>query len=263
MKLFDTHAHLNFPDYELDYREVWERAKGAGLVGLVNVGTDLATSKRAIEQAHELDAWASVGIHPHDTGQFAQDNDWKRLIEAMIHDERVVAIGEVGFDYFRQGFDSDQQEHLLEYFLALAEKYNKPVIFHCRPSDGSTDAYEDLLAVIGGHRGIMGVVHAYGGDRATAQAILDKGLYLSFTAQATYPKNQELYAALFKIVPLDRVMLETDCPFLSPEGLRGQRNEPRHVDAVAIAIGRLTSIDPAIVARQTTQNALQFFSIRP
>src|SRR3972149_3605421 len=158
MELFDTHAHLNFPDYENDYQEVWGRAKKAGLIGLINVGTDLATSKRGIEQAHELGLpgqglWASVGIHPHDAGQFAQGDDWKRSIEAMLEDEKVVAIGEVGFDYYRQGFDSDQQEQVAEYFLGLAGKTGQPVLFHCRPSGNSIDAYEDLLSVIGSRKG--------------------------------------------------------------------------------------------------------------
>jgi len=253
MKLFDTHVHLNFPDYESDYREVWERARAAGLVGLINVGTDLATSKRGIEIAHELDLYASVGIHPNDAKQFSGD-DWRRSIEEMVKDEKVVAIGETGLDFYRQFSTPEDQENILDYFLELAEQVNKPILFHCR------EAYPELLKVIRG-KNVRGVVHAFGGDEKIAKKFLDLGLYLSFTAQVTYPKNEPLFSRLLPSVPWDRMFLETDCPFLPPEGLRGERNEPRHVDAVAQSIAKFTGKSAEEVAEKTTQNALRLFKI--
>jgi len=254
MQVFDTHAHLNFPDYEQDWREVWERAKQAGLVGAIIVGTDLATSKRGIELAHELGVWASVGIHPNDAKQFAGE-DWKRSIEEMVKDERVVAIGETGFDFYRQFTSRDEQLPLLEYFLDLAEREEKPALFHCR------EAYDDLSDVIKERKNVRAVIHAFGGDRDVAQKFLDRGLYLSFTAQVTYPKNQEAYASLLKSIPLDRILLETDCPFLPPEGLRGQRNEPRHVDVIAERIAQLVEKPEEEVANETTANAFRLFNL--
>jgi TatD DNase family protein len=262
MRLFDTHAHLNFPDFEQDYREVWARAKGANLVGLINVGTDLATSRRGTEQAQELGFFASVGIHPHDVSQYAQSDDWKQAVEDMVKDERVVAIGEVGFDFFRRQDEADAQEAVLQYFLDLSYRANKPVIFHCRPSSSTEDAYEDLLAVIGSKTDLRGVIHAFGGSQTVAKQFLDRGLSLSFTAQITYPKNQDFYGKLLPSIPLDRILLETDCPFLPPEGLRGQRNEPRHVDVVARAIALMTERSAEEVAKKTTDNARQLFELQ-
>lgn len=255
MKLFDTHAHLNFPDYDSDYKDVWERAKKEGLVGLINVGIDLATSKRGVELSHELGLFAAVGIHPNNATQFAGSEDWKRLVEEMVKDAKVVAIGETGFDFYRQFTEKDAQQLLLDYFLDLAERTDKAVLFHCR------DAYAELLTLLKKRKRIRGVIHAFGGDWETAKKFLDLGLYLSFTAQVTYSKNQEFYSQLISTLPLDRILLETDCPFLSPEGLRGQRNEPRHVDIVAETIAKFVGKSPEEVAEKTTENAVSLFDL--
>lgn len=258
MRLFDTHAHLNFPDYDQDYGEVWEQARKAGLVSLINVGTDLATSKRGIEIAHELDLYASVGIHPNEAKQHAASTEWQGEFERMAKDDRVIAIGETGFDFYRQFAEKAEQRILLDYFLDLAERVGKPVLFHCREAD------EELLRVLKGrkgNKGIRGVIHAFSGDEKVAEKFLDLGLYLSFTAQVTYPKNLPLFSRLLPSIPPDRFLVETDCPFLPPEGLRGQRNEPRHVDAVAQTLARFIGQRSEEVAEKTTENAVRLFNI--
>jgi TatD DNase family protein len=251
----DTHAHLNFPDFERDYREIFDRAKEKDVIKIINVGTDLTTSKRAIELSGLLPgAFPTVGLHPHDAKQWGGKEIMEEF-DALARDKQVIAIGEVGLDFYRPNYDKEQQVAVFSAFLDIAEAAEKPIIIHCR------SAYEDLLGFLKERKGLGAVVHAFEGDPETAKQFLDLGLYLSFACNVTYPKNYSRYSSLLPSIPLDRLLLETDCPFLPPEGERGNRNEPKNVIYVAETIGEILKKDPEEIGEITTRNARQLFSI--
>lgn len=255
----DTHAHLNFPDFEGDYAEVFDRAKEKDVTKVINVGTDLGTSCRAIELADELPGtFPTVGLHPTDAGKFPGHTELMREFKALARDKRVVAVGEVGLDFYHENYDKEKQVAVFSAFLDIAESTGKPVIIHCR------SAYEELIGAMKdwkGSRGVGGVVHAFQGDLSTAKQLLDLGFHLSFSCNVTYPKNYSHYSSLLPSIPLDRLLLETDCPFLPPEGERGGRNEPKNVVRVAETLGEILKKDPEEIGEMTSRNAEQLFSL--
>lgn len=255
----DTHAHLNFPDFDRDYEQVFARAKTKGVTKIINVGTDLAISKRAIELAEELTgAFSTVGLHPSDAEGWEGDMEFMRAFEQLARDKRVVAVGEVGLDFYHENYDKEKQVAVFSAFLDIAESTGKPVIIHCR------SAYEELIGAMKdwkGSRGVGGVVHAFQGDLSTAKQLLDLGFHLSFSCNVTYPKNYSHYSSLLPSIPLDRLLLETDCPFLPPEGERGGRNEPKNVVRVAETLGEILKKDPEEIGEMTSRNAEQLFSL--
>ena len=247
--LFDTHAHLHFPEFAGDLDAVLERARVAGVRRILTIGTDVPTSRAAAALAvREPDVWAAVGIHPHE----AADADEAALaeIERLASGPRVVAIGETGLDFFRNLAPREAQERALRSQLALARRTRKPVLIHCR------DAHEETLSILGAadvseHGGIM---HCFSGDVGIARRCLDLGLLLSLAGPVTYPKPGAL-PEVAKFVPADRLVVETDCPFLPPQPYRGKRNEPAYLAITAARVAELRGEPLADLAARMSENA--------
>ena len=259
MRAIDTHAHLDFPDFDLDRAELIVRLEREE-IGVINIATDLESSQKAVvlAQSNPL-IWATTGLHPTDvtaktlstlTSQLEQ---FKEIAKSSV---KVVAIGEVGLDYHQEEFkvEAKTQAVVLRQFLTLAGELNLPVVFHCR------EAYGDLVTILADYPGIKGVIHCFTGVIEEAKKFLDLGLYISFTATITYPANED-QRLVVKDLPLDRIMLETDCPFLSPQSKRGTRNDPTAIFEVAKTIAEVKNITEEEVLQQTTTNAESFFGL--
>lgn len=251
--LIDTHAHLNFPQFKQDTIEnILQRALANDVQKIINVGSDLRTSKESIELAQKYNnVFATVGIHPHDAESgLPQMSE----LENLINSNKVVAIGETGLDFYKNFSPQDKQKIVFEKQLELAIKYQKPIIIHSREADQNT--YEILKA----WQPAKAVMHCFAGDIGYAKKILDLGYLISFTGNITFPKNikgQEVAS----YAPLDRIMLETDCPFLSPEPHRGQTNEPAYIKHIAEKVSSLKKISVTELAEATSRNAIAFFGI--
>ena len=263
--LFDSHCHLHFSQYDNDREEVINRLKGAG-IKVINIGTDLEDSKKAIDLAKKYpeQVWASVGFHPHDAG--GDDLDFNKLKELAI-DKKVVAMGECGLDYYRATGDkrqetSKKQKEIFEKQIELAKELDKPLIFHCRPTTGTQDVYEDAFDILATCRMSLarnGVAHFFAGSKEIAKKFLDLGFYISFAGPITFAEE---YKELVEFVPLDRILIETDAPFAAPVPHRGQRNEPIYVEFVARKIAEWKNLKFEEVARQTAKNASSLFRIK-
>jgi len=247
--LFDTHAHLHDPAFEPDRDAVLARARAAGVRRVLTVGTDPVTSRQALTLAERHpDVYAAVGIHPHDAA--GADPDALAMIATLARAPRVVAIGEIGLDSFRTLSPPDAQRVALRAQLALARELGKPVLLHCR------DAHAELLDVLAadGLGGASGVMHCFSGDVAVAERCLAVGLVISLAGPVTYPNARRL-AEVARRVPLERLVIETDCPYLPPQPWRGRRNEPAHLLATATRVAELRGLQPTTVARQLTETA--------
>lgn len=252
--LVDTHCHLDFPEFDKDRDEVAQRAKNEGVDYIINIGSGLAASEKALELARRYDfIYATVGIHPHQADKF--DDKAKTRIEELLKKDKVVAIGETGLDYYKNYSQTENQKILFAYLVKLAVGSGLPLVIHNRQAEA------DTLKILKEAHPVKAVVHCFSGDADFLRECLDLGFLISFTCNLTYKKAQEL-RTLAKSTPLERLMLETDAPFLPPEGLRGQRNEPRYVKFLAEEIARIKEIDLEEVAKVTTQNAKKFFNLK-
>jgi TatD DNase family protein len=232
-ELFDTHAHLHFPDFNDDLPAVLERARAAGVARLLTIGTDVETSRAAIAvAAGDARIWASVGIHPHDAAE--ADEAAFAEIERLAAAPRVVAVGEIGLDFFRNLSPREAQERTLRRLLDLARRVGKPALVHCR------DAHEEALAILADARvgEVGGIMHCFSGDVAIARRCLDLGLTISLAGPVTYP-NARALPDVARFVPGDRLVIETDCPYLPPQGYRGKRNEPAYLALTAARVAEL------------------------
>ena len=252
--LVDTHCHLDFPQFDPDRDKVILRAKEQGVRLIVNIGSSLEGSRRSVELSKEHDfIYATVGVHPHEADTFNKETE--REICALAKNEKVVAIGEIGLDYFKNFSKQENQRPLFIRLLGLAEELNLPVVLHNR------EAEVDTLRMVKEAMPIRAVVHCFSGDEKFLKDCLDLGFYISFTCNITYKKAEKL-RALVGITPLDRLMLETDAPYLSPEGLRGKRNEPVNVTILAQEIAKIKGISIEEISAATTENAKQFFKLK-
>jgi TatD DNase family protein len=232
-ELFDTHAHLHVPEFADDLPAVLERAQAAGVRRMVTIGTDVETTAAAIALARRVDGvWATAGIHPHDAGE--ADEPSFTEIERLAHDERVVAIGEIGLDFFRNLSPREAQERTFRRLLDLARRLRKPAVMHCR------DAHAETLAILAEERvgEVGGIMHCFSGDVAIARRCLDLGLAISLAGPVTYP-NARALPEVARFVPADRLVVETDCPYLPPQGHRGRRNEPAYLALTAARVAEL------------------------
>jgi len=258
----DTHAHLDFPDFKNEVPAVLGRAKEAGVGRIINVGVDVQSSKHSLDLARKYpEIYATVGLHPHS----ALDLDIEtpgQLLTIAGH-EKVVAIGEIGLDYYFLKRSSkyancpsrEAQIFCFEQMLDLALETNLPTIIHCR------EAEADLLAILKTYRGgIRAVIHCFSGNYDFAEKILDLGFSISVTGNITY-KNPETVEAL-KRVPLGALMIETDSPLLTPEPYRGKRNEPAHVVEVAKKLAEIKDMPLAEIEAETTKKAKKFFGLK-
>jgi len=254
--LIDTHCHLDFPEFDADRDLVVQRARDAGVETIINVASSLKASRDAVALSERFPrVFASIGVHPHDAR--ACDEAAFAEVRSLAQAGKVVAIGEVGLDFYRNLSPRQDQERVFERFIALAHEARLPLIVHTRLSHER--AFEILQA--NAAAGLPGVVvHCFSGDTAFLTRCLDAGFFVSFTCNVTYRKSDALRAVLAH-VPLDRLFLETDAPFLAPEGRRGQRNEPAYLPALAREVGRVLGEDMANVCEKTTQNARRFFHL--
>lgn len=255
MRLFDTHAHLHFPDFAADLDAVLARAREAGVRGLVTIGTDRESNRATVAMAERIpDVWASVGIHPHDAGA-ATEEDFAEM-ERLARSPRVVGFGEMGLDFFRDLSPRDAQERVFRHQLEVARRVGKPVIVHCR------DAHPEVLAILDEARvgEIGGVMHCFSADVPVARRCLDLGLVISLAGPVTY-KNARALPDVARFVPEDRLVVETDCPYLTPTPHRGKRNEPAYVALTAAHVAALRGVDAAALGEATTRNAARLFRI--
>lgn len=249
-ELIDTHAHLDSPDYDADRAAVITRAY-AEKIGVITVGVDLPSSAAALALAKRYKfIWAGVGVHPHEAKTF--DPDVKEQLCALAKNPEVVAIGEIGLDYYRDLSPREVQRAVLADQIKLANDLGLPVIIHNRESTN------DMLVILRNHPPKRGVIHSFLGDIALAREFIDLGLYLGIGGPLTFRKNDIMRHAV-KEIPLDRILLETDSPYLTPVPHRGERNEPIYVRYVVEEISRLKGIPAAEVAAVTTENARRLF----
>ncbi|MGB9234462.1 MAG: TatD family hydrolase [Terriglobales bacterium] len=264
----DSHAHLEGKRYDADRDEVLKRAKSAGVDTYLAIGngdgpTTADCGIRLAEQyngrAELPEIWASVGIHPHEAN-LANDAAYAQL-EAWARHPRVVAWGEIGLDYFYDHSPRDVQKAVFQHQLELAKAAKLPIIIHCRPSDNSENAWDDCLSLIAEQwtpSGLGGILHCFTGSVEHARRGLDLGFLISFAGNITFPKAQNIRDAA-QIVPLDRMLIETDSPYLAPIPHRGQRNEPMFVIETARQIGELRGMTAEAVGEQTSGNFRRFF----
>ncbi len=257
----DTHCHLDFHHFDADRDAVLRRALDAGVTVIVNPATDLESSRRAIDLAERTPGvYAQAGVHPNDSGTF-DANTIAELRELAVHPS-VVAIGEIGLDYYWERVAHDVQQAAFQAQLELAAELDLPVVIHCR--DAHADVRDILRKWVPGaqkQRGahaILGVLHAYSGDLAMAQEAFDWNMVLSLGGPVTF-RNARQLRDLVACLPLERLMLETDAPYLTPHPHRGQRNEPAYIPLIAQNLAELLETDLAIVAHRTAALARRVF----
>ncbi len=269
MKYFDAHTHTNFIAYKDDCDEVMVRAREAG-VGMNIVGTQLDTSKSAVELARAYDhAWASIGLHPvhtarsyHDTKELGEGGEEftsrgeifdTAAYEELGQDPKVIAIGECGMDYYRveEKTKEVQAKAFIEQ-IELANRLNKPLMLHIR------NAYDDALEILKAHAKVKGDVHFFAGDWGVAKRFLDFGFTLSFTGVLTFTQD---YDEVIRNTPLEMMLSETDAPYITPTPHRGKRNEPAYIPLVVQRIAEIRGEDPEKTAEQLLQNAVRVFGL--
>jgi len=261
--MIDVHAHLNFKEFDGDYREVAERAFQQGLTGIINVGSNLATSRRAVAIAREIDAcWAAVGLHPiHVQDEKFNEEDYLFLIKE--NRDLVKAIGETGLDYFHYEETRERQREIFLAQVGLARQSGLPLIIHCRGSrENSLGAYRDLLSLIKREDDFPAAeLHCFSADWDLAQEFLALGFYLGFTGPLTFSNASPELLSVAARTPLDRILAETDCPFLTPHPYRGSRNQPAYVRFVVEKIAQLKRIPVKDVEREIDLNAIRLFNL--
>ena len=253
MFLTDTHAHLDFPQFDDDREEVIARALAAGVGIIINVGADLASSRRAVAlaEAHPQ-IYAAVGVHPHDAKTLTEEV-LTELRELARHPQ-VVAIGEIGLDFYRDLSPRDVQRQAFERQLALARELDKPVIIHDR------EAHAEVMDTLRRWQGLRGVLHCFSGSLEMARRAVELGFYISIAGPVTF-KNARRLPEIVRQLPLERLLIETDCPYLAPHPHRGERNEPAYVRLVAEAVAEIKGLPLEEVARVTTANTQTLFGL--
>lgn len=256
MELVDTHAHLDFKHFKDDRHEVVERARKGGLRCIINISSDLTSCKNTVQliQSYPGYIYGTVGLHPHNARYL--DGQGLKLIASLAQEEGVVALGEMGLDYHYDNSPRDVQKRVFRAQLRLAREHRLPVVIHSRDADG------DMITILReeGVEEIGGVMHCFSGTRETAEKALSMGLYLSFGGVLTFPKARDIQK-IAQEIPRNRLLLETDCPYLTPVPHRGKRNEPLYVRYVAEAMAELRGEDPAEIAQITTENASRLFGL--
>jgi TatD DNase family protein len=255
MEFVDSHCHLQFDDYE-DVSKVINQAKVVGVSRLICVGTSLADSQNAVDiaAAHE-GVWASVGSHPHEASAFLADPQSPKILNKLSILPNVVAVGETGLDYYKNYSPRQEQKKALSLQIGAVSDSGLPFIFHIR------DAWDDFWPIFDSFSGLRGVVHSFSAHQKQLEQILARGLYVGLNGIMTFTTDKmQLEAA--KQVPLDRLLLETDAPFLTPKPFRGETCEPKHVKTVAEFLAGLRQEPLEELASATTSNAVKLFNLK-
>lgn len=259
--IVDTHAHLDMEPFTRDRSQVLARALDSGVSTIITVGVSPESNQKAVNLAeNHPEILASVGFHPHEAAR-VKEEDIANLAQTANH-PRVVAIGEMGLDYYRNRSPREAQIQVLEWQLELAAKLELPVIIHCRQAEPDIlPLLRDWTAHHKEPKGRpRGVIHCFGGDGDTAQQYLDMGFFISLGAYIGYPSSSHLPDVIRRL-PQDRLVVETDSPFLPPQSQRGQRNEPAYLPLTVRLLAEIREASPETVARQTTQNAHRLFRL--
>ncbi len=258
MQLVDTHCHVHSVDYPISIEDVDAHNAENGVEYLIAVGCDAADSQRAVDFAADRpNTWAVVGQHPHEA-KFGMEP--LEQIRSMVANDQVsrrhkiIGIGECGLDYFYGHSSKEDQEKALRYQIELALEYNLPLVFHVR------EAFDDFWPIFDSYEGIRGELHSYTDNSANLSKAIERGLYIGVNGIMTFTKN-DWQLEVARTIPLDKILLETDSPFLTPVPLRGKVNEPAHVLQVAKFISDLRQMPLSELALHTTTNARQLFSI--
>jgi TatD DNase family protein len=258
MELVDSHAHIDFPQFADDREAMLERAHAAGVTSLLAIGTGPGPEKlnAALPFADQYDwIYATIGIHPHEARQVTPEHLGQ--LSVLARHPKVIAWGEIGLDYFYDHSPRETQETVFRQQMALAREAKLPIIIHCR------DAWPDCLQLIEEvwrPTGLGGILHCFSGTLEQAQRGLDCGFMISFAGNSTYPKTQNI-RDVARDIPLDRMLIETDSPFLAPQPHRGKRNEPAYVAEVARTLASVRNLSPEEVAAATSANFRRFFHL--
>ena len=256
MKLIDTHVHLDHRQFDDDRGEVIQRAQDAG-VQVITMGIDLDSSEESVRLAQDHGLYAAVGVHPHEAGHYVQDGKLDASVlprlEELLNEDRVVAVGEIGLDYVKDFSPKADQHVVFRALLQFAEEQGFPVVIHNRET-------EKDIAIAIEEFNTCGVVHSFNRDWDFAKRILDQGFYLGVNGIATFAKDDDLQQAL-KMIPMERLLIETDCPYLAPVPNRGKRNEPSYVEHVAAYLADHRGMPMDVLAEETTANARRLFSL--
>lgn len=253
MKLVDTHTHIYGDKYNSDFFEVLKRTKEE-LEFIVSIGYDLESSKKSVELSNKYDfIYSTVGIHPVDIKEY-NDEVEKELIAMVKNNTKVVAIGEIGLDYYWMEDPKEIQQDVFRKQLNISRETKLPVVIHTR------DALEDTLKILSEYKDIGGILHCFPGSYDSVKSLLDR-YYVGVAGVVTF-KNNKKTQEMVKQVPLDRVVIETDCPYLTPEPFRGHRNEPTYVKYVAEKIAEIKGISYEEVVKVTTENAKAIYNIK-
>lgn len=260
----DSHCHLDGPRFDADREEVIARAREAGVANIVAIGTGdgpgtLDCAIKIAEQHEHI--CATVGIHPHEA-QLAKESDFQEL-GTLARRPKVIAWGEIGLDYFYDHSPRGIQQKVFIQQMEMARTAKLPIVIHCRPSQNSDNAWEDCLRLIEEHwksSGLGGILHCFTSRWEHAQRALDLGFMISFAGNVTFPKAEQIRESA-RQVPLERMLIETDSPFLAPVPYRGKRNEPAFVKETARQIGGLRGLSAEEIGNQTARNFYRFFSI--
>ena len=253
--MIDSHAHLEMSEFNQDRKEVIQRAKSNGIDYILTVGIDIEACKQAIALAEENKfVYAILGIHPHNAKQI--DESTYPLLRKLTQHDKVCALGEIGLDFFRNLSPPEVQIKRFRELIALARELRLPIVVHDR------NAHQETLSILKEEKAfeVGGVIHCFSGDYEMASKCLNMGFYISIPGTITF-KNAKSLQGIVRNIPLDRILLETDSPFLAPMPFRGKRNEPSYVRYVAEKIARIKTLDPEEVASVTSQNVKTLFQI--
>ena len=255
--LIDSHCHLDFSAFDDDRSEVIARAEAAGVAAFINPGLNLENSRQVAALAETIPGlYAAIGFHPNDAADFT--GDALAQLRTLADQAKVVAVGEIGLDYYWDKVPRPVQQQVFEQQLTLAKELGKPVIIHQRESGQDTMAMLRQWATGANHPGL--VLHSFSGDRAMAEEAIDLGFYIGISGPVTF-KNARDLPGIVAALPADRLLVETDAPFLSPQPYRGKRNEPARVALVAERVAALQQRSPADMSRQLTQNTAALFGL--
>ncbi len=255
LRLADSHAHLDLSELAPDRDEVLRRAREAGVAAVINVATGLRDAPQVLSTARKYPGvFAALGVHPHGAGNLMEGD--LELLALLMAEPEVVAVGEIGLDFYRRRSPEDTQKYWFRRLLEFAWEHRLPVVVHTREATAAT------LEILREHRSRLagGVMHCFEGSLADAQAFLDLGMFISFSGTLTYPKSGPL-REVAKRLPLDRILLETDCPYLPPQPWRGRRNEPAYLTATAAQLSDIRNLPLEEVAARTWRNTLDAFNL--
>jgi TatD DNase family protein len=267
--LIDSHAHLDSPRYADDREAMLRRAgeAGVGAVLSIGIGEEPAQMHQSLEICRQFNGrpgiprlYSSAGVYPHYTQEI--DDNILATLDGLLAEPEVIACGEIGLDYYHEGAPHEVQREGLVRMLEITAARKRPILIHCRSKDGTTDAWDDLFEILEAHwrpTGLGGIMHCFGGNYEQAARSLDLGFLVSFAGNLTYPKAQPLRDVAARL-PLDRVLVETDAPWLAPAPNRGKRNEPAWVLQTALALAGLFGADVEEIASATTKNFHRLFN---